>query len=75
MKTLIQNGTVYTNGQLVKTDVLIDDGQIQALGDLGDLGDEVGRVINASGKLVVPGLVDVHVHYRDPGQTQKETIT
>ena len=74
MKTLIQNGTVYTNGQLVKTDVLIDDGQIQALGDLGDLGDEVGRVINASGKLVAPGLVDVHVHYRDPGQTQKETI-
>lgn len=74
MKTLIQNGTVYTNGQLVKTDVLIDDGQIQALGDFGDLGDEVGRVINASGKLVAPGLVDVHVHYRDPGQTQKETI-
>lgn len=74
MKTLIQNGTVYTNGQLVKTDVLIDDGQIQTLGDLGDLGDEVGRVINASGKLVAPGLVDVHVHYRDPGQTQKETI-
>ncbi|EEW53013.1 dihydroorotase [Limosilactobacillus antri] len=74
MKTLIQNGTVYTNGQLIHTDVLIDGDQIQALGDFGDLGDEVGRVINASGRLVAPGLVDVHVHYRDPGQTQKETI-
>ena len=74
MKTLIQNGTVYTNGQLVKADVLIDDDRIQAIGNLADLADEVGRVINASGQLVTPGLVDVHVHYRDPGQTQKETI-
>lgn len=74
MKTLIQNGTVYTNGQLIKADVLIDDDRIQAIGDLADMAGEVGKIINASGKLVSPGLVDVHVHYRDPGQTQKETI-
>jgi dihydroorotase len=74
MKTLIQNGTVYTNGQLIHADVLVDDQTIEAIGNLPDMADEVGHIINASGKLVAPGLVDVHVHYRDPGQTQKETI-
>lgn len=74
MKTLIQNGTVYVNGRLICADVLVDDNIIEAIGNLPDLADEVGHIINASGKLVTPGLVDVHVHYRDPGQTQKETI-
>ena len=74
MKTLIQNGTVYTNGQLIHADVLVDDQTIEAIGNLPDMADEVGHIINAGGKLVAPGLVDVHVHYRDPGQTQKETI-
>lgn len=74
MKTLIQNGTVYTNGQLIHADVLVDDDKVQAIGDFADMADEVGHIINATDKLVAPGLVDVHVHYRDPGQTQKETI-
>ncbi|PCR99546.1 dihydroorotase [Lactococcus fujiensis] len=32
------------------------------------------EIIDASGKIVAPGLVDIHVHFREPGQTQKETI-
>ncbi|MDO4903680.1 MAG: dihydroorotase [Limosilactobacillus sp.] len=74
MKSLIQNGTVYTNGQLIHADVLIADGKIKAIGDLADVAGDVDQVIDATDKLVSPGLVDVHVHYRDPGQTQKETI-
>ena len=70
MQTVIKNGTVYQNGRLIHADVLIEDQKIKAIGtDLtGD------KVIDATGKLVSPGLVDVHVHYRDPGQTYKEDI-
>ena len=35
---------------------------------------EGAQVIDASGKVVAPGLVDIHVHFREPGQTHKEDI-
>ncbi|MGQ5709372.1 dihydroorotase [Lactobacillus sp. PSON] len=70
MKTVIKNGLVYQNGRLIKTDILIENNKISALGQ--NLTGE--KVIDASGMLVTPGLVDVHVHYRDPGQTYKEDI-
>ena len=70
MKTVIKNGLVYQNGNLIKTDVLIDGKKISAIGE--NLSAE--KVIDATGMLVTPGLVDVHVHYRDPGQTYKEDI-
>lgn len=70
--TKIQGGTVFLNGQLVKTDLLIENGKIAAIGN--DL-PATDTIIDASGKLVTPGLIDLHVHFRDPGLTQKETIT
>lgn len=70
--TKIQGGTVFLNGQLVKTDLLIESGKIAAIGN--DL-PAADTIIDASGKLVTPGLIDLHVHFRDPGLTQKETIT
>lgn len=68
---LIKGGTVFVNGQLVKTDVRIADDKIQAIGNDLPAADET---IDATNKLVAPGLVDVHVHFREPGQTYKETI-
>ncbi len=70
MTTVIKNGTVYQNGRLLQADVLIEKNKVKAIGQ--DLTGD--HVIDASGKLVSPGLVDVHVHYRDPGQTYKEDI-
>ncbi|HJA72642.1 MAG TPA: dihydroorotase [Candidatus Limosilactobacillus faecipullorum] len=70
--TKIQGGTVFLNGQLVKTDLLIENGKIAAIGNDLPVAD---TIIDASGKLVTPGLIDLHVHFRDPGLTQKETIT
>ncbi|MBO6147063.1 MAG: dihydroorotase [Lachnospiraceae bacterium] len=53
-------------------DILIEDGRISGLGrSLRYTGDEI---IDAAGLVAAPGLVDVHTHFRDPGQTDKETL-
>lgn len=70
MATVIKDGTIYNSGRLFKADLLIERGKIVAIGQ--DL--TAAKTIDASGKLVTPGLIDVHVHYRDPGQTYKEDI-
>ena len=54
-------------------DVIIDNGKIAGLGKFAR-SDEYEKVIDAKGKIVAPGLVDVHVHFRDPGLTYKEDL-
>ncbi|MGN0268928.1 MAG: dihydroorotase [Lachnospiraceae bacterium] len=71
---LIKNGRVIdpvTNTDEVM-DVLIDGSQIVKTGK--NLQAEQADVIDAAGLVVAPGLVDTHVHFRDPGFTQKEDI-
>ena len=53
-------------------DILIKDGKVEQIA----AGIEGGadRIIDAEGCIVAPGFVDVHVHFRDPGQTWKEDI-
>ncbi|MCD8316936.1 MAG: amidohydrolase family protein, partial [Eggerthellaceae bacterium] len=53
-------------------DILIRDGKIVEIGH--DLEMPKGQVRDLSGKVIVPGLVDMHVHFRDPGYEQKEDI-
>lgn len=53
-------------------DVLIRDGLIAAIDE--SISDSADRAINAAGKVLAPGLIDPHVHLRDPGQTHKEDI-
>lgn len=60
MKTLIKNGTIVTAGDTVQADVLIENGKIALLGK--DLPAESARVFDASGKLLLPGGIDVHTH-------------
>src|ERR1700674_4063912 len=56
-------------------DVLIAEGEIEAVEPPGQLGVADGAtIIDASGCWVVPGLIDPHVHLRDPGFPEKETI-
>ena len=55
------------------TDLYLADGKVQALGrNLGRPDDAV--VLDAAGKIVAPGLIDVHVHLREPGQEDIETV-
>ena len=73
-KILIKGGRVISPAQkLDKTcDVLIEKGKIVAIGK--GLDDKGAKVIDATGKIVTPGLVDIHVHLRDPGLEYKEDI-
>jgi len=54
-------------------DLLLSDGQVTAVGSELDA-PEGARVVDCAGKVVTPGLIDVHVHLREPGGEHKETI-
>ena len=54
-------------------DIVIDEGKIKKIGKY-QRGEEYDRIIEAKGLVVAPGLIDVHVHFRDPGLTYKEDI-
>ena len=74
MSLIIKNGHVVdpVNGIDSQKDVLIEDGKIATV----DSGLEKGgaEVLDAKGLYVVPGLIDMHVHLREPGFEHKETI-
>lgn len=53
-------------------DLLIEDGKIIKIGE--HISVDGAEVIDATGKIIAPGLIDVHVHFREPGQTHKEDI-
>lgn len=74
---LIKNGRVIDPANRLdkKCDVLILDGKVAEVGNLnGAVEKTVSRVIDATGKLVTPGLIDIHVHFREPGDEEEETI-
>jgi len=72
-KLLIANGRVIDPSQNMDrvTNVLIENGRIAGF-DVAVTGQE--QVIDASGKIVSPGLIDMHVHLREPGREEDETI-
>ena len=72
MDYLLSGGTVYVGGGFVCRDLLVRDG-VLALGDSVSVGREV-PVLDVRGRFVFPGLVDVHVHLREPGFSYKETM-
>ena len=70
---LIQNGTILDPSQNLErqADLLLRDGKVAAIGE--NLG-PADRTIDAKGCYVTPGLIDVHVHFREPGDEEEETI-
>jgi dihydroorotase len=71
----ISGGDVATPQGTLRADVLVDGGKIAGVVTPGVEVSDVGRTIDATGKLVLPGMVDPHVHTREPGHTHKEDIT
>src|SRR6266508_1293166 len=75
MSLLIKNGRVVdpANSMDAEQDVLISGARIERIGpDLPLAADTT--ILDASGKIVCPGFIDLHVHLREPGQEYKETV-
>ena len=72
MKLILKGGRVINPAEHFDevADVLIEDGKIAAVGK--DLSAEGAEVYDAAGKIVTPGLIDMHTHFREPGQEAKE---
>lgn len=70
--TIIKGGTLVNRGERFVADVFIKDGFIEAVGP--SLNRSADREINAEGCLVLPGIIDDQVHFREPGLTHKATI-
>ena len=73
MKFLCKNVTAYTDGAFRKCDVLVVDGVVC------DIAESIAasfdsKLIECDGMYMLPGLIDVHVHLREPGFTHKETV-
>lgn len=73
MEIFIKNGLIWNGTELETGNVLVTDGVVNAVGAGVTCPDDC-QVIDASGCAVLPGLVDVHVHLREPGYSYKETI-
>ena len=70
MKILLKNGTVVSSKGKKHSDVLIEDGKIAKVAS--GISDDAARVIDCEGKFIMSGVIDAHVHLREPGGTHKE---
>ena len=75
MTLLIEGGILMDpySGREEKTDILIENGKIKHIGKNISCLKEMDR-LDASGCIVAPGFIDVHVHFREPGFSHKEEI-
>ena len=73
MKTILKGAKFYRDGRFETGDLAIEDGKIVAIGGRVAL-EADDRAVDLTGCHVLPGLVDVHVHLREPGFSEKETI-
>jgi dihydroorotase len=71
---IVRGGEVWSPGGFVQADIAVNQGKVVALGR-PPFFPEADRVIDAAGKVIIPGLVDTHTHHRDPGFTHKEDLT
>ncbi|MBM3251914.1 MAG: dihydroorotase, partial [Candidatus Omnitrophica bacterium] len=74
MKILIKNGRVIDPANKIDEirDILVEDSQISQVAK--NIKEKADTIIDASDKIVLPGLVDMHVHLREPGREDKETV-
>jgi dihydroorotase len=68
---LLKNGIAVAPEKSYKADIAVKDGKIALVGNL-EPDDTAEETYDADGKLILPGIIDAHVHFRDPGLTEKE---
>lgn len=69
---LLKNGYILVQNKLIQKDILIEDGIISRIDN--DIEESNHTVYDVTGKLIAPGFIDMHVHLREPGYENKETI-
>jgi dihydroorotase len=69
----VSGGTIYLPGGPVQADLLVDGEKVVGVVDR-DTPIDAATILDATGKVVLPGMIDVHVHTREPGLTHKEDI-
>ena len=69
---IIRNGEVVLKDEIVKADIRIQEGKIVEIAN--NIPADGSRELDASGKHIFPGLIDMHVHLRDPGYEHKEDV-
>lgn len=74
MRTLIKNGTIVNEGRSFLGDLVVNGGQIEEIYEGKAPRGIYDQVIDASGCFVLPGVIDDHVHFREPGLTRKADI-
>ena len=74
MKTLLKNGTVidYKTNTFAKKDILIEDEKIKEIAE--NISENADKTIDCSKLYIIPGMIDIHCHLREPGFEYKETI-
>ncbi len=68
---IIKNGSCYLDGKLIKTDIGLSDKRIKKIGKI-ELNSS--KVYDATNKVVLPGIIDTQVHFREPGSTDAEDL-
>jgi dihydroorotase len=71
-KTIIRNAQIVNEGKVIQADILIDGEVIAKIGEIGQV--EGSTEIDATGKVLFPGVIDGQVHFRDPGLTHKADL-
>ncbi|MDP2877268.1 MAG: dihydroorotase [Holophaga sp.] len=76
MSLLIKNARLLDPAQKLDESgsLLVVDGKVAAIGSVAEAQAQGAEVLDANGSLLLPGLIDLHVHFREPGQTAKENI-
>jgi allantoinase len=73
-RTLVAGGTVATDYGVFPADLLIEGELVASIADPGS-SDSADEVIDATGLIVMPGAIDPHAHFEDPGHTEREDFT
>jgi len=68
---IIKNGSCYINGRLEKVDIALIGNKIKKIGKIEANG---VKILDASNKLVLPGIIDTQTHFREPGSTDREDL-
>jgi dihydroorotase len=72
MKTLIYGGTIVNEGQAIKADIVVEDDRIAVVSGISH--SSYDNTVDATGCFVLPGVIDTHVHFREPGLEEKADI-